>query len=185
MLANLYLEPFDKAMRSSGYSFLRYADDLALVCSSRKEAEDALEFMRGELGKLKLNLPVLGDPKCRISEFSEEGVVYLGCFLRRTTGGVRIKPDRKMLKGVKESIDDLLSPRLLDPLAHRYSALSGLVKGWLAAYAQMCDVSSERAELLSHAQARLTELLRDRNLIDKASGLTTQQRRFLSVDDLF
>jgi RNA-directed DNA polymerase len=48
LLANIYLHPVDRALRAAGYSSVRYADDMVILCKSREEAEAALQLL-GEL----------------------------------------------------------------------------------------------------------------------------------------
>lgn len=185
MLANLYLAPFDSEIRRLGIPLIRYADDLAVACESRAEAEAVLGTMRALLGELGLALPQLGEPKCRIWDYAEEGVEYLGCYMWSPSRTVRVKPTTKKFDGALKAISDHLNPANSDTLARRYEALSGFMLGWLAAYGQLCDVSSERAKLLEHFQEHLTALLRQRGFVAPNSGLSASQRQFLSLDDLF
>jgi RNA-directed DNA polymerase len=48
LLANVYLHPVDKAMRQAGFTLVRYADDMVVLCRTREEAEAALVKL-GEL----------------------------------------------------------------------------------------------------------------------------------------
>jgi RNA-directed DNA polymerase len=43
LLANIYLHPVDVLMRTEGYEMVRYADDMVVLCTSREQAERALE----------------------------------------------------------------------------------------------------------------------------------------------
>ena len=42
LLANVYLHPVDTAMRQAGFTLVRYADDMVVLCRTREEAEAAL-----------------------------------------------------------------------------------------------------------------------------------------------
>jgi RNA-directed DNA polymerase len=46
LLANIYLNPLDHLMAQQGREMVRYADDFVILCSSQKEAEEALEQVR-------------------------------------------------------------------------------------------------------------------------------------------
>lgn len=46
LLANVYLHPVDVAMRAAGFSVVRYADDMVVLCRTRQEAEAALVKLR-------------------------------------------------------------------------------------------------------------------------------------------
>lgn len=58
LLANIYLDPLDKELERRGIAFVRYADDIALFCASREEAQELLEniiqWLRRHL-KLEVN----------------------------------------------------------------------------------------------------------------------------------
>ncbi|EML5795783.1 hypothetical protein MXA50_004671 [Escherichia coli] len=42
LIANIYLDTFDQAMRTRGHRIVRYADDILIFCRSRAGAENAL-----------------------------------------------------------------------------------------------------------------------------------------------
>ena len=46
LLSNLYLDDLDHEMANSGFEMTRYADDLVIQCTTREEAERALERVR-------------------------------------------------------------------------------------------------------------------------------------------
>jgi RNA-directed DNA polymerase len=52
--SNIYLTPFDRSMTPAGFQLTRWADDLVIVCKSRREAARALalaeRFLQDELG---------------------------------------------------------------------------------------------------------------------------------------
>jgi RNA-directed DNA polymerase len=48
LLANVYLHPVDAAMRQAGFTLIRYADDMVVMCRTQEEAENALAKL-GEL----------------------------------------------------------------------------------------------------------------------------------------
>lgn len=58
ILANVYLNPFDKEMEKEGFKVVRYADDIVVMSKTKREAEQALarakEILEGML-KLKLH----------------------------------------------------------------------------------------------------------------------------------
>ena len=43
LLANICLHPFDEEMTQQGYKVVCYADDIIILCQSRKEANAVLE----------------------------------------------------------------------------------------------------------------------------------------------
>ena len=45
LLANIYLDELDKELEKRGHSFARYADDLIVLCSSKRAAERTLRSL--------------------------------------------------------------------------------------------------------------------------------------------
>ena len=68
LLSHLYLKDFDKNITSSGYSVVRYVDDILLVAGSRREAENAFDIAREFLSGLGLKLPEIGTDKTELFE---------------------------------------------------------------------------------------------------------------------
>lgn len=74
VLSNLFLDPFDRAIRGSGMRLVRYADDFLLLCRSAAEAESARDRAGELLAELGLRLNF---EKSRITSFTE-GFGFLG-----------------------------------------------------------------------------------------------------------
>jgi group II intron reverse transcriptase/maturase len=76
LLANIYLNHFDRRMGEEGHIVLRYADDILMFCKSDWEADKALRAARRILGdELKLNL---NPEKTRIVDVREGFAEFLG-----------------------------------------------------------------------------------------------------------
>jgi retron-type reverse transcriptase len=60
----VYLTVLDNALTEEGCKFVRYADDVLILCQNEKKASGALNYARGVLGRLKLEL---NEEKTRIS----------------------------------------------------------------------------------------------------------------------
>jgi RNA-directed DNA polymerase len=56
LLANIYLHPVDTAMVADGYDIIRYADDMVVLCTTREEAQRALDRLRSLLAERGLRL---------------------------------------------------------------------------------------------------------------------------------
>lgn len=82
VLANLYLDAFDRAMLTEGLQVIRYADDIAIPVRDRGQGEAALLRASATLQSLDLELD-LG--KSRIESF-DEGVEFLGRTVTTSTG---------------------------------------------------------------------------------------------------
>lgn len=81
LLANVYLHPVDVAMRAAGFSVVRYADDMVVLCRTPQEAEAALAKLRElveprglQLHPEKTRITHLQDP----SGFQFLGYVFCG-----------------------------------------------------------------------------------------------------------
>jgi hypothetical protein len=56
ILAKIYLNPIDRALRNAGFSHLRYVDDIRIFCSSRLKAKQGLFLLNDLMRKRGLNL---------------------------------------------------------------------------------------------------------------------------------
>ena len=76
LLANVYLHPVDVAMRGAGFTLVRYADDMVVLCRTKQEAEAAL-LKLGEL--MQVQGLQLHPDKTRIAHLMERpGFQFLG-----------------------------------------------------------------------------------------------------------
>jgi len=76
LMANIYLNHFDRRMGEEGFLLLRYADDFLVFCKEEWEAKKALEMAKQILGKeLKLTLH---PDKTRIMNARVHGVEFVG-----------------------------------------------------------------------------------------------------------
>jgi len=75
LIANVYLDSFDQDMKGRGHRIVRYADDILILCGSKKGADNALAVARNYL-EVELRLTV-NEQKSRIVH-SRDGVGYLG-----------------------------------------------------------------------------------------------------------
>lgn len=82
LLANLYLDAFDRAVLALGHQVVRYGDDIAIPAVDRPTAERALELAHAEARKLRLGLNV---EDSRVVSF-DDGVAFLGQRIITTTG---------------------------------------------------------------------------------------------------
>jgi retron-type reverse transcriptase len=86
VLCNVYLHRLDRCWAERGRGVLvRYADDLVVLCHTKREAEAALAALRSVLAELGLELK---PAKTRIVHLREggEGLDFLGFHHRRVRG---------------------------------------------------------------------------------------------------
>jgi len=98
LMANIYLNHFDRRMGEDGFLLLRYADDFLVFCKEEWEAKKALELAKQILGKeLKLTLH---PDKTRIMNARVHGVEFVGF---KFNGRWR-RPRDKAIKRFKDEI---------------------------------------------------------------------------------
>ncbi|MBI5907759.1 MAG: CRISPR-associated endonuclease Cas1 [Burkholderiales bacterium] len=118
LLANIYLDPMDKAFEQAGITFVRYADDYVVLCGTEAEAQAALRMM-GEFlqGILRLTLKPAKTHYCRV----EQGVGFLGFQIE--VADVRI-PQEKLsatLQAVSKIVEKMTAQGT--PPAEKFQAL--------------------------------------------------------------
>ncbi len=89
VLCNVFLHRLDREWQKHGYGVLvRYADDLLVMCKSRREAQHALKTLTELLERLGLRLK---ESKTRIVHLTEggEGFDFLGFHHRYVRGSTR------------------------------------------------------------------------------------------------
>lgn len=90
LLPNIVLNQFDHALENEGYKFVRYADDFVILCKTRKQAQEALEFSRSIL-EVQMGLE-LSPEKTKVSH-RKEGFDFLGFHF--SSNGITIKEKSK------------------------------------------------------------------------------------------
>ncbi len=140
LLANVYLHRADRQWQTRGTGVLvRYADDLVVMCKTKREAEAALAALAAILAELGLELK---QAKTRIVHLREggEGLDFLGFHHRhvRLTGPRRRHihflarwPSREAMKRARERIRELTDrKRLRLPVEVIVQDLNRFLRGW-------------------------------------------------------
>ena len=108
LLANIYLDKFDKEMERRGVPVVRYADDIVVLAKSQRAAERLLESSRRYLeGKLKLKMNL--DKSRAVSVYSVRNFKFLGFALGKGRNGIFIRVHAKSLKKAKQKLKELTS----------------------------------------------------------------------------
>lgn len=98
LLSNIYLDPLDKLMASSGVEMVRYADDFVILCGSEAEVQRALEMVQEWTVEAGLTLH---PEKTRIVDATKVGGFdFLGYHFEQG----RHKPRKKSLQKFKDTI---------------------------------------------------------------------------------
>jgi len=97
LASNVLLTLFDREMRRKGYRLTRYADDWLVTCSTRAEAQAALDFATKVLSQLGVTL---NKEKTRIVHVGK-GFEFLGYKIKRGARPLRL-PAHKIKSGTKQ-----------------------------------------------------------------------------------
>jgi group II intron reverse transcriptase/maturase len=123
LLSNVYLTVLDNALEDRQIRFVRYADDVLLMCRSEHEATEALEYARRVLGKLKLEL---NEDKTQMSTF-KEGFDFLGFRFGLRGRGV----GTKSLRGFYRKVREITRRQQRDiPVGAVIRKLNPVLRGW-------------------------------------------------------
>jgi len=130
LLANVYLNPLDHEMQKAGYTLIRYADDLVIVCGTRTEAEAAYGLLKAWVEAQGIRLH---SDKTRIVNMNETGTGFdfLGYHFERTRNGKTDRwPRQKSMDKVKNRLRALThraNGRSLDATIH---AINQTTRSW-------------------------------------------------------
>jgi group II intron reverse transcriptase/maturase len=124
LLANIYLNHFDRRMGEEGFLLLRYADDFLVFCKEEWEAKKALEVARRILdSELKLTLH---PDKTRIVNARVHGVEFVGF---KFNGKWR-RPRDKAIKRFKDEIRYRTRRQQPKNLQMVIRSINPVIRGW-------------------------------------------------------
>jgi group II intron reverse transcriptase/maturase len=130
LLANIYLNEYDKEMASRGVPVIRYADDIVVLAKNPRAAQRLLESTRNYLeGKLKLKMNV--EKSKVVSVFSIRNFKFLGFALGKGKNGVYIRVHAKSLKKAKAKLKELTSRSQGGNVRKVMENVKIYIRGWL------------------------------------------------------
>lgn len=145
LLANVYLNEFDKEFEERGVAFVRYADDIVLLAKSERAAQRLLESSTNFLEK-KLRLTVNREKSRVVSVYSIRNFKFLGFALGRNAKGVYIRVHPKSWKKMKSKLKDLSSRRSVQSLKPALERIKVYMRGWLNYY-RVADMKNNIKDL--------------------------------------
>ena len=127
LLANIYLNPFDKRMVERGHKIVRYADDFVILCKSPRAAERVMEsikeYLEGELGL------TLHPEKSKVVHLTE-GFDFLGYHFFKAHGKPMRRPMDKKLDVFQDKIRELTLRNQTVSMTALVGKLNPYLRGW-------------------------------------------------------
>lgn len=124
LIANIYLDHFDQAMKNKGIRIVRYADDILIFGRTYKEAKQYKQIATEILEKdLKL---VINKEKTHIANV-QEGVAYLGFVIRPEF--ISVNP--KKIKSIKDKIRKMTPRNHGKNVEEMIKELNPVLRGWI------------------------------------------------------
>ena len=138
-------------VRGNSPAAIRYADDFAICCFSREQAESVREKLAGWLAERGL---ALNEDKTRIVSLTE-GFDFLGWNFRRYPGPkLLIKPSKAAIRKHRQRLADEMRTLRGSNAKAVIAALNPIIRGWTAYHRGM--VSKKVFESLGHYTWQLT-----------------------------
>ena len=137
LLSNIILNELDRELESRGHKFVRYADDMIILCKSKRSAQRTLKnilpFIEGKLF-LRVNRE-----KTSVSPITK--IKFLGYSFYRIKGEGRLRLHPKTISKVKDKLKELTSRSNGWGNERRKEALRQYIIGWVN-YFKLADMEN-------------------------------------------
>ena len=151
LLANIYLNQFDKELEKRGLRFTRYADDVLICVKSEVAANRVMTSVIKWLDK-RLRVKV-NATKTKVDR--PTGIKYLGYgFHRNSEGKYRPIPHNKSIEKFKKKLHDETIRSKSTSIAYKISRLNPIIRGWIN-YFKICDMKMVMSKLDGYLRTRL------------------------------
>lgn len=131
LLANIYLDSFDKLLESRGLHFVRYADDVNIYVRTPRAAERVMQSCINYLEGKKMKLQVNRD-KSSVGDPTE--LKFLGFKLYRAEKGTMVTIHPKSIKRFMKRVREITRRNRGHSIEQILSELRSYVKGWAGYY---------------------------------------------------
>ena len=150
LLANIYLNEFDKELESRGLRFTRYADDCVIYVRSEAAANRVMKSVTRWLEeKLRVQVNVTKTKVCRPNDTK-----YLGFSFYNRNGKWRPKPHLKSVQKFKEKLHDYSKRSWSVSMDYRITKMNPVIRGWIN-YFRICDMKTLMKELDGWLRVRI------------------------------
>lgn len=127
LLANIYLDELDKELEKRGQRFARYADDLVILCKSKRSAQRTLKSVTRFIeGRMKLKV---SETKTTVSHITR-GVKFLGHGFYKTKDGYFPTVHPKSKERLKNALREILSRNRKQSIPVVKEMLNKKLRGW-------------------------------------------------------
>ena len=150
LLANIYLNQFDKELESRGLRFTRYADDVLICVKSEVAANRVMTSVTNWLSK-RLRVEV-NATKTKVAR--PQDIKYLGFGFYKKEGIYKPKPHIKSIERFKKKLHDETIRSHSSSIAFKISRLNPIIRGWIN-YFRICKMKGVMKELDSYLRFRL------------------------------
>jgi group II intron reverse transcriptase/maturase len=154
LLANIYLDPFDKELEKRGLRFTRYADDVLICVKSEAAANRVMTSVTRWL-KEKLRVEV-NATKTKVARPND--IKYLGFGFYFKDGQYRPKPHIKSIERFKKNLHDETRRNASTSILYKISRLNPIIRGWIN-YFRICDMKRWMEKLDSYLRVRLRMII--------------------------
>jgi group II intron reverse transcriptase/maturase len=135
LLSNIMLNEMDMELEGRGHKFVRYADDMVILCRSKRSAQRTLESITRFIeSKLFLRVNREKSKVCHIRE-----VKFLGYSFYKAKGEGRLRIHPKSVQKMKAKIKELTSRSNGWGNERRKEALRQYITGWVQ-YFKLADM---------------------------------------------
>lgn len=150
LLANIYLNEFDKELESRGLRFTRYADDCVIYVRSEAAANRVMKSVTRWLEeKLRVQVNVTKTKVCR-----PDDTKYLGFSFYKRNDKWRPKPHLKSVQKFKEKLHGYSKRSWSVSMDYRIAKLNPVIRGWIN-YFRICDMKTLMKEMDSWLRVRI------------------------------
>jgi group II intron reverse transcriptase/maturase len=137
LLGNIMLHELDKELETRGHVFVRYADDMMILCKSRRSAERTLAHIVPFIEN-KLFLRV-NKVKTKVAYVSK--LKFLGYSFYKYKGKCRLRVHSKSVSKMKERIREITSRSTGKGDTWRKESCGHFIRGWVNYY-KLADMKS-------------------------------------------